>query len=101
VLTTVQALGLRGEADDDLLRYAAGQELVLISHDRQTLPAAAAYARNPPGERCTGAIVRDPEDRGMARLVDDLALLASPAAGRTWRIKSAISRSPSESTRRW
>lgn len=75
-LITVQALGLRGAADDDLLRYAAERELVLISHDRQTLPAIA-YARIARGERCPGVIiVRDPEERGMARLVDDLALLA-------------------------
>jgi predicted nuclease of predicted toxin-antitoxin system len=75
-LTTVQDLGLRGDADDDLLRYAAERELVLISHDRQTLPGIA-YARIGRGERCPGVvIVRDPEEQGMARLVDDLVLLA-------------------------
>lgn len=75
-LTTVQAQGLRGDADDDLLRYAAERDLVLISHDRQTLPAAA-YARIARGESCPGVvIVRDPEEQGMGRLIDDLALLA-------------------------
>lgn len=55
-LTTVQALGLRGAADDDLLRYATERDLVLISHDRQTLPAIA-YARIARGEPFPGVII--------------------------------------------
>jgi hypothetical protein len=87
-LTTVQALDLRGESDDDLLRHAAERELVLLSHDRQTLPGIA-YERVARGKRCPGlVIVRDPEDRGMARLVDELTLLV--LAGRSEDVENQV-----------
>lgn len=71
-ITRVVDAGLAGAADPEVLRFAAEQGLVVISHDRRTL-IGAAYARIRRGERFPGLIILNQIQPGG--IIDEIELL--------------------------
>ena len=70
----VQDVGLSGAADPDVLEWAANQNRVLVTHDRETIPKYA-FERVQAGLLLPGVIVGD-TDIPVRTAIDDLLLLA-------------------------
>jgi hypothetical protein len=70
-IITARQLGLEGASDDELLHFAALNDLIIVTHDIQTFPPAA-YERVRQGEKMSGVIVvpdRMPIANAMRELV--------------------------------
>src|SRR5262245_64199159 len=73
-LIRVQDIGLMNTADPDILEWAAGQERIVLTHDRETMPGFA-YDRVMAGLRMPGVFVVD-DQMAIGQAIDDLLLLA-------------------------
>jgi hypothetical protein len=82
-LVRVQDVGLQSRSDADVLAWAATENPVLLTHDRQTVPGFA-YARVRAGESMPGVFVVD--DKVPVRAAIDAVLLADGASEQDeWR----------------
>src|SRR4051812_49376839 len=72
-LLRVQEVGLQGKGDPDILAWAASENRILLTHDRQTIPGFA-YARVHGGEPMPGVFIID--DKIRVRDAIDSILLA-------------------------
>lgn len=82
-IVTVQEARLWGATDPEVLEWAATEERVLLTHDRNTM-TAAAYERIFAGKRLPGVFVvnwRTP----LRAVIEDLALLTTCSAPNEWR----------------
>jgi predicted nuclease of predicted toxin-antitoxin system len=71
-LVHVRDVGLAEALDPDVLERAAAQNRVLLTHDRQTIPAFA-YARVTSGQRMPGVFLVS-DDMPTAQAIDELLL---------------------------
>jgi predicted nuclease of predicted toxin-antitoxin system len=71
-LVRAQAVGLMGLSDADVLAWAAANQRVILSHDRNTM-TAAAYARMKAGEPMAGLIVVD-DRMTIGRAIDEILI---------------------------
>jgi Domain of unknown function (DUF5615) len=82
-LVRVQEVGLQGKDDPEILAWAASQNRVLLTHDRQTVPGFA-YARVHAAESMPGVFIID--DKIRVREAIDAVLLADGASEQAeWR----------------
>ncbi|MCB9385648.1 MAG: DUF5615 family PIN-like protein [Bryobacterales bacterium] len=74
---TAHAAGLRALGDLDVLRLAAQQERVLVSHDRKTMPRwlehYLATGASSPG------LILVPQSLGVGQAIDELAVVWAAA----------------------
>ena len=73
-LVRVQDVGLTQTPDPDLLAWAAGEDRVLLTHDRQTVPGFA-YDRVRASEPMPGVIVVD-DHLPIGQAIAELELVA-------------------------
>jgi hypothetical protein len=80
---TVPELGLAGTADADVLAFAAAEGRLLVSHDVNTM-RAAAEARVRAGAPMPGLFLV-PQDRPVRAVADSLVLIWGATAAEDWR----------------
>jgi len=73
--------GVIGVRDPDVLRIAAEFERILISHDRQTMPAH--FVRFREGRSSPGVIVVS-QDLDIGAAIEDLLLIWTATDGEEW-----------------
>lgn len=76
-------VGLAEATDDELLAYAARNGLLVISHDVNTMPAAAEH-RIAAGEPFAG-VVMIPQRQPAGEIIDCLILIWSASDAEEWR----------------
>jgi predicted nuclease of predicted toxin-antitoxin system len=78
----VREVGLRERPDDEVLKYAADQRLLVVSHDVNTM-TAAAYARIEAGEPMPGLLmVRQTEP--IAPIIESVLLIWTASEMEEW-----------------
>lgn len=82
-LVRVQDVGLRSEPDESILEWCAQENRVLISHDRNTM-VAAAYARVRQGQPMPGVFLVD-HLAPTSAIIDSLLLLIEDSADGEWK----------------
>ena len=81
-LVRVRDVGLRDWPDAEVLRYAADERLLVVSHDVNTMPAAA-YARLDAGQSMPGLLmVRQTHPVGP--IIESLVLIWSASEMEEW-----------------
>jgi hypothetical protein len=75
-------VGLRRVSDDDILRHAAQDQRIVLSHDVNTM-RAAAIRRIRARESCTG-LVLIPQDGELSAIIDDLVLIDAATEMKEW-----------------
>ena len=81
--TRVRDAGLGGAPDAEVLAFAADRGLILVSHDVNTMPAAA-LARLSGGQAMPGLFMS--RQRGpVAPTIDSLVLIWSASEAEEWR----------------
>lgn len=76
-------VGLSDRPDPEILAYAAGQGLIVVSHDVNTMPAHA-YSRLAAGEPVAGLfLVR--QTRAIGPIIDSLVLIWSASEAEEWQ----------------
>lgn len=75
-------LGLRNKPDAEVLTYAHEQGLIIISHDVNTMPAAA-YARVAAGQHTAGLLMVK-QTSSVAPIIDSLMLIWSSSDAEEW-----------------
>lgn len=79
----VRDVGLSERSDSEVLEYAAGQGLIVVSHDVNTM-SAAAVARLDARQRLSGLLmVRQTHPAGV--IIDDLIFIWSTSELEEWR----------------
>ena len=78
----MRELGFATRDDAFLLDYAAGQGLIIVSHDVNTMPAAA-YVRLAEGKSMTGLFMV-PQTFSVGPIIDDLVLVWSGSEREEW-----------------
>jgi predicted nuclease of predicted toxin-antitoxin system len=81
-VVTVSDAGLLGAPDSELLKWAAGEQRLMLTRDSATMPDYA-YERLVRGEPMVGVVVtrhRAP----MAKVVEDLVLMAEASRPGEW-----------------
>ena len=78
----VRELGFATRNDAFLLDYAAGQGLIIVSHDVNTMPAAA-YVRLAEDKPMTGLFMV-PQTFPVGPIIDDLVLVWSGSDREEW-----------------
>jgi hypothetical protein len=73
-LVRVQDTALSGAVDPDVLEWAAGEGRVLLTHDRETIPAYA-FERVDAGLPMPGVVVAD-DNLAIGTAINDLLLFA-------------------------
>ena len=76
-------VGLRSKSDAEVLTYAHEQGLIVISHDVNTMPAAA-YARLATGQHIAGLLMVR-QVSSVAPIIDSLMLIWSSSDAEEWR----------------
>lgn len=71
-LVDVRDVGLAATPDPDILEWAARHGRVLLTHDRQTIPAFA-WARVAAGQRMPGVFLVS-DDMPVAQAIDEILL---------------------------
>lgn len=79
----VRDYGLSRETDAVVLEFAASNGFLLLSHDVNTMPAAA-YARIEDGHPMPGLLMVR-QSAPIARIIDDLILIWSSTDMEEWR----------------
>jgi predicted nuclease of predicted toxin-antitoxin system len=79
----VHDVGLHESPDTAVLEYAAAHQLIVVSHDVNTMPAAA-HARMRVGLPIAG-LLRVQQSDPVARISDDLLLIWSASEAEEWR----------------
>lgn len=75
-------LGLRAASDPDLLKWAAEQDRVVLTHDEKTFDVFA-YARMANGEKMTGVIIV-PSQTPIGQAIDDLVIVITCKFENEW-----------------
>lgn len=78
-LVHVRDVGLAAEADPTILEWAAAQDRILLTHDRQPIPGFA-YARVAAGRRMPGVFLVD-DDMPVGQAIDEILLAAHCLSG--------------------
>jgi hypothetical protein len=81
-IVRVQDVGLSGADDPDVLKWAADQGRVLVTHDVSTL-SKYAYERVAAGESMPG-VFEVAIDLSIARTIDDLLLIVECSVEGEW-----------------
>jgi hypothetical protein len=81
-IVRIRDADLARATDPQVLEWAAAQERVLLTHDRATMPEYA-FERVRSGRRMPG-VVEVPPTLPLARVVEDLALLAECSHNGEW-----------------
>ena len=79
----VRDIGMADCRDADILAYADQQRLIVVSHDVNTMPAAA-YARLTAGETIAGLLMVQQSDP-INSIIDSLLLIWSASEVEEWR----------------
>jgi predicted nuclease of predicted toxin-antitoxin system len=79
---TVQEVGLSERPDPEVLDFAAKQELIVVSHDVNTM-SDAAYDRVVRGNRMTGLLLI-PQSRQTRPAVESLILIWALSSADEW-----------------
>lgn len=74
--------GLRSASDVEVLTYSAEHGLVIVSHDVNTM-SAAAWGRVENGDLMSGLILV-PQSLSLHAVIDDLILIWSATAAEEW-----------------
>jgi predicted nuclease of predicted toxin-antitoxin system len=82
-LMRCRELGLRNKPDAEVLTYAHEQGLIVISHDVNTMPAAA-YARIGMGQHIAGLLMVR-QASSVVPIIDNLMLIWSSSDAEEWR----------------
>ena len=82
-LVRVQDIGLTGADDPDILAWATGNDRIILTHDRATMPDYA-YERVARGESMSGVFVLN--DRlPVGQAIDEILLLVACSEQAEWR----------------
>lgn len=76
-------LGMSGHADEAILEYAEREKLLVVSHDVNTMPAAA-YARFSAGKSFPGVFMVQ-QILPIGPMIEDLVLIWSGSELEEWR----------------
>jgi hypothetical protein len=76
-------VGLAASPDAELLEYAAHQGVLVVSHDVNTMPAAA-YDRITCGKTMSGLFMVN-QSEPLGAVIDSLALIWSASEAEDWR----------------
>lgn len=79
----VRDLGMSARSDDEILEYAEHNALLVVSHDVNTMPAAA-YARLLRGESFPGLFMV-PQASPVRPIIDSLVLIWAASDLEEWR----------------
>lgn len=79
----VRNVGMQEAPDDEILEYAHREQLLVVSHDVNTMPAAA-YARLARGKSFPG-VVMVPQSLPTGKVIDDLLLIWSASELEEWK----------------
>jgi hypothetical protein len=82
-LVRVREVGLEERSDAEVLEYAAGHDFLVVSHDVNTM-TAAAYERVRSGLPMLGLFMV-PQAAPIARVIDDLLLIWAASEAPEWR----------------
>jgi Domain of unknown function (DUF5615) len=81
-LVRVQDVGLSGSPDEDVLAWSAGNDRIILTHDRATMPDLA-YDRLAEGDAMPGVFVFN--DRfPIGQAIDEILLLDECSEGPEW-----------------
>ncbi len=78
----VRDLGMTALSDTEILAYAAREGLLVVSHDVNTMPAAA-FIRLSRGESNTGLFMA-PQSSPIASIIDSLVLIWAASELEDW-----------------
>jgi predicted nuclease of predicted toxin-antitoxin system len=81
-IVRVQDVGLAGTEDSDVLKWAAENGRIVLTHDRATFPYQA-YLRVISGETMPGAIIVG-QNLLPRQVIEDLALIATCSSAEEW-----------------
>ncbi len=81
--STVQALGLRGTSDPDLIEFAERQGWIIVTHDVSTM-TACAYDRMSQGAEFAGVLL-SPQACSTREIAESLVLIAGASDSSDWR----------------
>ncbi len=76
-------VGLHGHSDAEVLEYAATHQLIIISHDINTMPTAA-YARIRAGTPVAGLLMVK-QSNPVRMIIADLILIWSASEAEEWQ----------------
>ena len=82
-LQRVQDLPIAGSSDETVLEWAASERLLLLTHDRRTIPHYA-MARLLRGAEVAGVIVV-PDDLPLGVVIDDLVVIVTCSTEKEWQ----------------
>jgi predicted nuclease of predicted toxin-antitoxin system len=83
-LVRVQDVGLRTAADPDILDWAASENRILLTHDRDSMPGFA-YDRVRAGLPLPGVFVIRNRPEHIGEMVDDILLVALCSSQEEWK----------------
>jgi hypothetical protein len=81
-VTTAIEAGLRGVPDLEVLRFAATQGRLVVSHDVNTMTAACRALRE--GGETTRGLVLVPQSLPIGRAIDDLETIVTATDDEDW-----------------
>ena len=81
---TAQAARLDGLDDQAVLRLAAAQSRILVSHDKRTMPAALA-SFVAAGGTSPGVLLVIPQSASIAEVIETLILIWADDRGNDWK----------------
>ena len=80
----VKSAGLRGTKDPVLLEFAAQQDRILVTHDRNTM-TRHYYERLAAGKSGPGLFIVPREPSALGRIIESLLLVWSASQAEEWR----------------
>ena len=83
-LIRVQDVGLRTAADPDILAWAAAENRILLTHDRDTMPGFA-YDRVQTGLPLPGVFVIRNRPEQIGQMVEDILLVVLCSSQEEWK----------------
>lgn len=81
-LVRAQDVGLLATDDPTVLEWAASEERILLTHDRQTVPKHA-YARLSAGQEMTGVFVVD-DQLPIGKAIDEILVVLKCSEASEW-----------------
>jgi len=78
----VRELGMEKSSDKEILGYARAQELIVVSHDVNTM-AAEAHGRLERGETIQGLFLVH-QRTGVAQIIEELVLIWAASEAKEW-----------------
>lgn len=82
-LVRVQDVGLQHASDLEILDWAAKEDRIVLTHDRQTMPAFA-FQRLTQGRQMSGLFVLD-DAMGIGQAIEELRLAIECSAAGEWQ----------------